>query len=67
MTTITISSRGQFVLPAAIRKRLKITTPESFSISFDESTEEITLKKIESLDEATDRINSYIKPGTPPL
>jgi len=67
MTTITMSSRGQIVIPAAIRKKLAFNEGDQFTYSYDESARTVTLEPVESWDEMTTRFTSWIKPGTPPL
>ena len=67
MTTITISSRGQIVIPARFRQKLKLKEGDQLSVEIKEESNEITLQKVESIDEMAARFNSWIKPGTPPL
>ncbi|MCL2679886.1 MAG: AbrB/MazE/SpoVT family DNA-binding domain-containing protein [Coriobacteriia bacterium] len=67
MTTITLSSRGQIVVPAHIRKKLGMSAGDQFVLAFDEKKKELTLQPAETIDQMSDRINSWIKPGTEPL
>ena len=67
MTTITISSRGQIVIPAHIRKKMNLSAGDQLSVDFDEDVQEVTLQRVESIDEMSKRFTSWIKPGTPPL
>ena len=67
MTTITISSRGQIVIPAHIRKKMNLSAGDQLNVDFDEDMQEVTLQRVESIDEMSKRFNSWIKPGTVPL
>ena len=67
MTSITLSSKGQFVLPAHIRKLAQISAGDQFFVRYDEKTQEVRLKRAESIDEQADRFTSFIKPDTQPL
>jgi AbrB family looped-hinge helix DNA binding protein len=67
MTTITLSSRGQIVIPAHIREKLKLSTGDQLLLDFNEEAQELTLQRVESIDEMSTRFNSWIKPDTVPL
>ena len=67
MTTITLSSRGQIVIPALFRKKLGLRDGDQLAVELDESSQELKLKRVETLDEMADRFTSWIKPGTVPL
>jgi len=67
MITITLSSSGQFVLPSAIRKKLNANTGDQFIVTVNENTNEVTLAKVETIEEMSERFTSWIKPGTEPL
>ncbi|MCL2525760.1 MAG: AbrB/MazE/SpoVT family DNA-binding domain-containing protein [Coriobacteriia bacterium] len=67
MTTITLSSRGQIVLPAAFRKKLGLAAGDQLRVDINEETQQITIARAETIDEMSARFNSWIKPGTPPL
>ncbi len=67
MNTITISSKGQLVIPAPIRKQAKIKSGDQYAASYNKKTGEIKLKPTATIDEQADRFSSFIKPGTPPL
>jgi len=67
MTTITLSSRGQIVIPAIIRKKLNMEAGDQLTIEYDEESRELTLQRVETIDEMSARFTSWIKPGTPPL
>jgi len=67
MTTITMSSRGQIVIPALVRKKLHFSEGDQFTYSYDEDTRRLVIEPVESWDEMAERFTSWIKPGTPPL
>jgi len=67
MTTITLSSRGQIVIPAIIREKLNMEAGDQLTIEYDEESKELTLRRVETIDEMATRFTSWIKPGTPPL
>jgi len=67
MTSITLSSKGQFVVPASIRKHAGISTGDQFFVRYDEKSQEIRLKRTKTIDEQADRFTSFIRPGTKPL
>ena len=67
MTTATLSSRGQIVIPSPIRKRMGFRTGDRFMFEVDSKTEKITLERIESFEELRDRITALIDPSIPPL
>lgn len=66
--TITITSKGQTTLPAAIRHKLGIDKSGGvLQISFNERRGELVIKKSVSIVELSERISRHIKPGTKPL
>ncbi|MCL2882521.1 MAG: AbrB/MazE/SpoVT family DNA-binding domain-containing protein [Coriobacteriia bacterium] len=67
MTSITLSSKGQFVVPANIRKQAGVSTGDQFFVRYDEKSQEIRLKRAKTIDEQADRFTSFIKPGVKPL
>jgi AbrB family looped-hinge helix DNA binding protein len=67
MTTVTLSSRGQIVVPSLFRKKLGLREGDQIAVELDEGSQELTLKRVESIDEMSARFNSWIKSGTPPL
>ena len=64
MTTITLSSKGQLVIPVSVRKKMNLKAGDQFTVEVDQDSKEITLHRIESFEEVTEKINSWIKPGT---
>ncbi len=66
--TITITSKGQTTLPAAMRRKLGLDkTGGVLQISFNERKGELVISKPVSIAELSDRISRNIKPGTPPI
>ena len=67
MATSVLSTRGQIVIPVEFRKRAGLSAGDSLLIEFDEDSQELRLKKAETIDEMVERFTAYIAPGTPPL
>lgn len=66
--TITITSKGQTTIPAAIRKSLNIPAGGGvLNIDFDQDTGIVTIVKQKTIEEISEKLSSYIKPGTKPL
>lgn len=66
--TLTITSKGQTTLPAAIRKKLGISKDGGvLNISFNERKGEIVITKPMGIEELSDRISKNIKPHTKPV
>lgn len=66
--TITITSKGQTTLPAAMRRKLGLEKSGGvLQISFDDSKGEMTVKKAATIVELSARISHYVKPGTVPV
>jgi AbrB family looped-hinge helix DNA binding protein len=67
----TMSSKGQIVIPAPLRRQAELAPGDGVVIDFDERTQELRLRKADALaaqiDAATTEFNSWINPGTPPL
>lgn len=65
---ITITSKGQTTLPAAIRHKLGIGKSGGvLHISLNERRGELIIKKPVNIAELSKRISRHIKPGTKPL
>jgi len=71
MATAVMSSKGQIVIPAGLRRQAELAAGDRVEISFDEATQELRLHKAEPIDHLVDQLAStvaaWIKPGTPPL
>lgn len=66
--TITITSKGQTTLPAAIRHKLGVDKSGGIlQINFDERKGELIIKKPVSVAELSERISRYIKGGIKPV
>jgi AbrB family looped-hinge helix DNA binding protein len=67
-TTLTITSKGQTTIPAPIRRKLGLDkTGGVLQISFNESKGELVVSKPLNIDKLSEKLSSYIKPGTKPL
>lgn len=67
-TTITVTRKGQTTLPAELRRKLQIGKDGGvLQIWFDEQKNEAVISKRPSIEELSNRISRYIKPGTKPL
>lgn len=66
--TITITSKGQTTIPAAIRRKLGLAQAGGvLQMSFNESRRELTITKPLGIDELSQHISSYIQPDTTPV
>ena len=66
--TITITSKGQTTLPAAIRHKLGLDKSGGvLQIHFNERKGELVIKKSVSIVELGERLSRHIKPGTKPV
>jgi len=67
-TTITITSKGQTTLPVAMRRKLGLAkTGGTLLINFNERKSEAIISKPLGIEELSERISGYIKPGTKPV
>lgn len=67
-TTITITSKGQTTLPVDVRRKLGLAkTGGTLHLDFNEQKAEAILTKPMGIEELSERITSYIKPGTKPV
>ena len=67
MAVARMSSKGQIVIPAPIRRQVGLSEGDVVLIDTDESGRELRLRKAETVDEMADRFTAFLKPGTPPL
>jgi bifunctional DNA-binding transcriptional regulator/antitoxin component of YhaV-PrlF toxin-antitoxin module len=66
--TITITSRGQTVIPAELRRKLGVGREGGvLSIAFNERTGQAVISKPLSVAELSERATRRIKPGTQPV
>jgi len=67
-TTLTITSKGQTTIPVSIRRKLGVDkTGGVLQVSFDENTNKLTISKPLSITDLSNKLSTYIKPGTTPL
>jgi bifunctional DNA-binding transcriptional regulator/antitoxin component of YhaV-PrlF toxin-antitoxin module len=65
---ITITSKGQTTLPIIMRRKLGIDSAGGvLQINFDERKGELVITKPASITDLSERISSFIKPGTKPV
>jgi len=67
MTTTTLSSRGQIVIPAEVRRHVGWVPSDQITVTVAGDSSEVVLRKKESLEAMSDRLSRYVKPGTTPL
>jgi bifunctional DNA-binding transcriptional regulator/antitoxin component of YhaV-PrlF toxin-antitoxin module len=66
--TITMTSKGQFTLPAEVRKAMALRKQgDKLVLDFSPSKQQATLSKPVSLDAIQTKAKSYVRPGTEPL
>ncbi|MDR2975188.1 MAG: AbrB/MazE/SpoVT family DNA-binding domain-containing protein [Propionibacteriaceae bacterium] len=65
--TATISSKGQVVVPAQLRRQLGLHPGDTVSFEDTDSGQAVTMRRRETWDEMSTRFHSWIAPGTPPL
>lgn len=58
---VTISSKGQLTLPAAVRRKLDLQKGDRLEVSFDEGQQRITITRVAPLADLSARISSYAK------
>ena len=67
-TTLTVTSKGQTTIPAPIRHKLGLNKAGGvLQMSFNEDKDELVISKSVNIDELSNKISGYIKPGTKPL
>lgn len=67
-TTLTVTSKGQTTIPVSIRRKLGLDKEGGvLQMSFNESKGELVVTKSLDIDELSEKLNSYVKPGTKPL
>lgn len=66
--TITMTNKGQFTLPARVRKALALDERgEKLTLTFEPTSQQIVLSKPLSFADIQAKARTYVKPGTPPL
>jgi len=67
-TSLTITSKGQTTIPAPIRQKLGLDKGGGvLQMRFDASRGELVITKALDIDELSEKLSGYIKPGTAPL
>ena len=67
MPTTTLSSRGQIVIPAEVRRHVGWLPSDQITVTVADDSPEVVLRKKETLEAMADRLSRYVKPGTAPL
>lgn len=67
MLTATVSSKGQVVIPAELRRKLGLRPGDTVVFDAGADEHEAVIRRREGWDELSARFGSWIKPGTPPL
>ena len=67
MPTVTLSTRGQIVIPAEVRREAGWKAGDKMTVVTDPDNGEVRLRKKETLDELAERLSHYLKPGAEPL
>jgi len=67
MESAVLSSRGQFVIPATIRKEAGLQPGDRLLVAYDRQAGRVEVTKQESLEEMAERLSRFVKPGTAPL
>ncbi len=67
-TILTITSKGQTTIPAPIRRKLGLDkSGGQLEVTFNENKGELVISKPLGIDELSQKLSGYIKPGTQPL
>lgn len=65
---ITMTSKGQFTLPASVRKAMALKKPgDRLILDFNPANQQVMLSKPVSFEDIQAKAQRSIKPGTPPL
>lgn len=64
-TILTISSKGQFTLPADVRRSMDLKKGDRLEVSFDEVQQRITLTRVAAIADLSARVSSYAKRTEP--
>ena len=66
MVFATVSSQGQVTIPAIIRKSLDVKAGDRIVYELNPNGS-VLMKKAEPIEDLSNRISGYIKPGTEPV
>lgn len=64
-TILTISSKGQLTLPAAVRKSMGLKKGDRLEASFDDDQQRITITRIAAIADLSARVSGYAKDTKP--
>lgn len=64
-TVLTISSKGQLTLPAAVRRSMGLSKGDRLEVSFDEDLQRITIERARAIADLSARVSSYAKRTEP--
>lgn len=71
MASALMSSKGQIVIPAELRRRADLHAGDRVEVELDDLTGELRLRKAEAPDvvvqRLADKFTAWVKPGTKPL
>lgn len=67
MVTATLSTKGQVVVPAELRRQLDLKPGDLVVFELTEDKSAVLMKRKETWDELSQRFHSWIRPGTAPL
>lgn len=62
---VTLSSKGQFTLPADVRTALGLKQGDRLEVSLEESGQTFTVSRVPDLEELSARISGYAKRRAP--
>jgi AbrB family looped-hinge helix DNA binding protein len=64
---VTISSKGQFTLPAEVRRSMGLKQGDHLEVSFDEDQQRIIITRVAAIADLSARVSSYAKRSEPVL
>lgn len=62
---VTISSKGQFTLPAEVRRSMDLKQGDRVEVSFDEDQQRIIITRVAAIADLSARVSSYAKRSEP--
>jgi AbrB family looped-hinge helix DNA binding protein len=64
--TITMTSKGQVTLPAALRHKMGLNDGDKLLVRFEPKGKSVVLSRPMDIDQLSDYLSANIPPGTPP-
>ncbi|WP_217428188.1 AbrB/MazE/SpoVT family DNA-binding domain-containing protein [Microlunatus speluncae] len=64
---VSVSSKGQVVLPASVRRALDLQQGDRLELEFDDESGTITLEPVRSAADLSDRVSRYARRREPVL